>query len=190
VGAEAGEIVYPGTCRGGLPPGRGPRAVRLRTDDELVAFTDAVQGRFAQRLESEVGDFVVRRADGMFAYQLAVVVDDAAQGVTHVVRGADLLDSTPRQIHLLRSLGLPLPRYTHVPVAVTPDGLKLSKQTGAPPLRDDHPVPSLAAAFGLLGQPLPSDAARLDKRAFWEWAREYWDPDCIPAVRQTELVEG
>jgi glutamyl-Q tRNA(Asp) synthetase len=176
--------VYPGTCRGGLPPGKSPRAVRLRTYPECIDFADAVQGRSGQVLASEVGDFVVRRADGLFAYQLAVVVDDAAQGVTHVVRGADLLDSTPRQIYLLRCLGLAVPRYTHIPVAASPEGLKLSKQTQAPPLPDDDPVPALVRALAFLGQPLPPRAERMSLAAFWEWAMEVWDPARIPAQPQ------
>ena len=129
--ATDGAQIYPGTCRTGLAPGKTPRALRLRTGGEEIAFTDRVQGPQRQILEREIGDFVLLRADGQFAYQLAVVVDDAEQGVTDVVRGADLLDSTPRQIFLQRLLGYPMPRYLHVPAAVNQAGEKLSKQTGA-----------------------------------------------------------
>ena len=125
------ELVYPGTCRAGLAPGREARAWRLRVPDQRICFTDAVGGPQAQNLATEVGDFVLRRADGQWAYQLAVVVDDGAQGVTHVVRGADLIDSTVRQIHLCRLLGLPTPHYMHVPVVTNSQGEKLSKQTRA-----------------------------------------------------------
>ena len=125
---------------------------RVRVGDAVVAFQDRLQGLQRQALSSDVGDFVVKRADGLFAYQLAVVADDAEQGVTDVVRGADLLASTPRQIHLQRALGFPTPTYLHVPIAVHPSGEKLSKQTGAPPLPDD-PLPALLAAWRFLDQP-------------------------------------
>ncbi|MFA9462178.1 tRNA glutamyl-Q(34) synthetase GluQRS [Thiohalorhabdus methylotrophus] len=171
--------VYPGTCRGGLPPGKAPRAVRLRVADREITFDDTVQGRFVQDLAAEVGDFVVRRADGLFAYQLAVVADDAEQGVTHVVRGADLLGSTPRQIFLQDCLGVATPEYAHVPLAATPQGHKLSKQTRARALPEADPVPQLVAAFAFLGQPLPADGERMTTEAFWDWARAVWDPDRI-----------
>jgi glutamyl-Q tRNA(Asp) synthetase len=124
------EAVYPGTCRGGLPPGRVARAVRFRGCSEVIAFDDLLRGR----CEGVVDDFVVRRADGIYAYQLAVVVDDAAQEVTQVVRGADLLDSTPRQIALQHALGYSTPEYAHVPLVLAPDGTKLGKRDGALPL--------------------------------------------------------
>jgi len=149
--AVDGARVYPGTCRRGLA-GRPARAVRLRTHDAPIGFEDAVQGTIEQRVESTVGDFVLRRADGLWAYQLAVVVDDFDDGVTHVVRGADLLDSTARQIHLQRLLGARAPRYAHVPVAVNAAGEKLSKQTGARPLDLSDPARELARARRFLGQ--------------------------------------
>jgi glutamyl-Q tRNA(Asp) synthetase len=129
-----GAAIYPGICRNGLPPGRGTRSLRLRVpepDDDVVEFVDRFAGRRRQRLALESGDFVLKRADGYWAYQLAVVVDDAEQGVTDVVRGADLIESTPRQIYLQRLLGVPTPRYLHVPVVRNAAGEKLSKQTGA-----------------------------------------------------------
>jgi glutamyl-Q tRNA(Asp) synthetase len=129
-------LVYPGTCRDGLAPGKTARALRLRVPAvsdprRVVGFEDRRLGQVGQDLATEVGDFVVRRADGFWAYQLAVVVDDAAQGVTDIVRGADLLDSTPRQLYLQELLGLPHPAYLHVPVVTNELGEKLSKQTGA-----------------------------------------------------------
>jgi glutamyl-Q tRNA(Asp) synthetase len=132
--APDGGAIYPGTCRNGLAPGRGTRSLRLRVPeqgDDVVEFVDRFAGRLRQRLALESGDFVLKRADGYWAYQLAVVVDDAEQGVTDVVRGADLIDSTPRQIYLQRLLGVPAPRYLHVPVVRNAAGEKLSKQTGA-----------------------------------------------------------
>ena len=134
----------------------GPRevpAVRLRVpDDSVVEVDDAVHARIVQRLDAEVGDFVLKRADGCWAYQLAVVVDDAAQGITDVVRGADLLDSTPRQVFLQRLLGLPTPRYAHLPLVLDADGRKLSKSLAALPLDADDPLPALKAAWLVLGQ--------------------------------------
>ena len=147
-----GARIYPGTCRHGLAPGKAARALRLRTHGAPIGFADAIQGWIEQRVEKEVGDFVLRRADGIIAYQLAIVVDDLDQGVTHVVRGADLLDSTARQIHLQRLLGARTPRYAHVPVALNGSGEKLSKQTGARPLDLSDPKAELARARRFLGQ--------------------------------------
>jgi len=131
LGAEA---VYPGTCRNGLPPGRAARAIRFRAPDQTIAFDDLIAGRVEENVAERTGDFVVRRADGLFAYQLAVVIDDAEQGVTQIVRGADLLTSTPRQIALQRALGYPTPSYAHLPLVLAPDGSKLGKRDGALPL--------------------------------------------------------
>jgi glutamyl-Q tRNA(Asp) synthetase len=128
------ESVYPGICRNGLAPGKLARAIRFRVELGAVSFDDLFCGRSTEDVARETGDFVIRRADGLFAYQLAVVVDDAEQGVTQVVRGADLLSSTPRQILLQRALGYPTPRYGHVPLVVNPDGSKLGKRDGALPL--------------------------------------------------------
>jgi glutamyl-Q tRNA(Asp) synthetase len=164
--AADGAQIYPGTCRNGLPPGRVPRALRVRVPDAEISFTDRVQGVVRQNLAREVGDFVVQRADGQFAYQLAVVVDDAAQGITDVVRGADLLDSTARQIYLQRLLGLPAPRYLHVPVVVNAAGEKLSKQTGATAI---DPARDIARALAFLGQ---NETARpAEAAASWDITR-------------------
>ncbi|HSV68544.1 MAG TPA: tRNA glutamyl-Q(34) synthetase GluQRS [Methylibium sp.] len=149
-----GELVYPGTCRpeaGGLA-GRAPRAWRLRLPDATqVDWTDRRLGLQSQDVAREVGDFVLKRADGLWAYQLAVVVDDAAQGITDVVRGQDLADNTPRQILLQRALGLPTPRYLHTPLVLAADGAKLSKQNGAAPLDVSDPPAALRAAGAVLG---------------------------------------
>jgi len=165
-----GARIYPGTCRAGLPSGKTKRAVRLLTRGAAIAFEDRVQGAQRQDVEREVGDFVLWRADGVFAYQLAVVVDDAEQGVTDVVRGADLLDSTARQIFLQRLLGSPQPRYLHVPVAINAAGEKLSKQTGAPPAAPTD----LARALAFLGQPPAATLAE---------AVRNWDPARVPRRR-------
>ncbi|HSS69401.1 MAG TPA: tRNA glutamyl-Q(34) synthetase GluQRS [Casimicrobiaceae bacterium] len=178
-----GERVYPGTCRDGIPAerhGRAQRALRVRVGRERVEFRDRLQGPQSQDLARDVGDFVVRRADGLYAYQLAVVVDDALQEVTHVVRGADLLASTPRQIFLQRRLGHPALSYLHVPVAINATGEKLSKQTGAAPLQDD-PAPALFAAWRFLGQEL-ADGSDVPRTAgdFWAYALTRWNPARLP----------
>ena len=164
---------YPGTCRQGLPPGRPLRALRLLTDDRPVRFVDRICGPQTQRLETDIGDFVIRRADGLFAYQLAVVVDDAWQGIDQVVRGADLLLSTPRQIYLQRLLSLPTPVYGHLPLVLDEAGRKLSKQRRARPVDPRDPVTALLAAFHFLGQPAPPERpSSLDE--FWDWAIRNW----------------
>ncbi len=144
-------FVYPGRCRDRNPAAEG--ALRFRLPAQRVRFTDRLLGQVACNVEQECGDFVLRRADGVITYQLAVVVDDAEQGVTHVVRGADLLTSTPRQIVLQQALGYPTPTYLHVPVVLDPHGCKLSKQTRATALHDDDPLPALRAAGRFLGLP-------------------------------------
>ena len=156
-----GERIYPGTCRDGLQ-GKAPRAVRLRCEG-VVRWSDRCRGAQAQDVGAEVGDFVLRRADGQWAYQLAVVVDDAAQGITQVVRGADLADNTARQILLQRALGLPTPLYLHTPLVRAADGHKLSKQNGAVALDLKHPLVALRAAAAVLGLP------ELPKSTTQEW---------------------
>jgi glutamyl-Q tRNA(Asp) synthetase len=172
--------VYPGICRNGTAAHPAGHAIRVLTHDRPIAFTDRRCGPFSQRLEREVGDFVIRRRDGLYAYQLAVVVDDAAQGVTEVVRGEDLLASTPRQIHLQRLLGLPTPRYLHLPVVTDAEGNKLSKQTGAPPLDLNHPARALWEALAFLGHRPPPELREAPVDALWDWALVHWDPVRIP----------
>jgi len=172
--------VYPGTCRDGLPPGRAARSVRLHVGSARIGFTDAIQGQQDQDLAAAVGDFVLRRADGIHAYQLAVVVDDAEQGITDVVRGADLLSSTPRQILLQRHLGLPKPTYAHLPLAVDAAGRKLSKSLAALPVDRADPLPALLGAWRFLGQPEPSERPE-NIAEFWSWALATWDRYAIPA---------
>ena len=176
-----GERVYRGTCRGVLADARAASrrdAIRVRVPAADVAFVDRLYGPQRQCLASDVGDFIIRRGDGLAAYQLAVVVDDAAQRITDVVRGADLLASTPRQIFLQQALGLPTPRYLHVPVALDAQGRKLSKQTGARALRED-PLAALLSAWRFLEQPEPS-ADIASAREFWVWARAQWTPARLP----------
>jgi glutamyl-Q tRNA(Asp) synthetase len=173
--------VYAGTCRNGLPPGRAPRSLRLRTARAHIGFTDAIQGPQSQDVAAAVGDFVLRRADGIHAYQLAVVVDDAEQGITDIVRGADLLASTPRQILLQRHLGLREPAYAHLPLALDAQGRKLSKSLAALPVNAADPLPALLAAWRFLGQATPSDPLD-DMERFWAWALPRWQRSRVPAT--------
>jgi glutamyl-Q tRNA(Asp) synthetase len=179
--APDGAAVYPGTCRAGLPPARVGRAVRLRVDGS-VRVDDAIQGSVVQNLETDVGDFVLRRADGIYAYQLAAVVDDAAQRITGIVRGADLWWSTPRQVYLQRALGVPTPEYAHLPVVVDGHGRKLSKQTLARRLDDGAAADNLLSALRFLGQDTLERRAYADANAVVAWARARWDPARIPRV--------
>lgn len=178
--------VYPDTCRDkGLPTdGVWGHAMRVRTDDLPITFTDRIQGACTHQLHREFGDFVVKRRDGLFAYQLAVVVDDAGQGVTHVVRGADLLDSTTRQIHLQALLGFSTPQYLHVPIATNDQSQKLSKQTLAPAIRPAEAVRELNTALQFLGQP-PCHATT--PKALLDAAIHQWHVDRIPSTRSCHI---
>lgn len=181
--ARDGSPIYPGTCRSGVRRPDRPCAIRLRVNDAPIQFHDAVQGDYCQHLAREVGDFIIRRADGLFAYQLAVVVDDADQNINQVVRGSDLLDSTPRQIYLQRLLKLPTPDYVHLPIVLDRHGEKMSKQTGAPPLDERNPGSALWAALRFLGQQPPSDLAREPPAVIVNWALQQWRLEPVPAIR-------
>ncbi|PWV65935.1 tRNA glutamyl-Q(34) synthetase GluQRS [Plasticicumulans acidivorans] len=175
-------LIYPGYCRdAGLPLDQAG-ALRLRTDAGEVHFTDRVQGKFKQSLHAEVGDFVLRRADGLYAYQLVVVVDDALQQVTDIVRGADLLDSTPRQIYLQRLLGYPAPSYAHVPLAVDAKGDKLSKLTHARAIDCTRAHLALWDALEFLGQQPPDPLRGADVSSVLDWARQHWAMSQVPSV--------
>ena len=174
--------IYPGSCRAQKLPFPHAHAVRIRVPDILISFNDAVMGEYQQALATECGDFVIKRRDGLFAYQLAVVVDDALQGVTEVVRGADLLDSTPRQIFLQRCLHYSQPDYLHVPLMLDLAGRKLSKSEGAAELNPDRPAKSMHAALQHLGQQPPTDLGRAGLVDLWQWALENWDGSKIPTA--------
>ncbi len=170
-------VIYPGTCRDGC--NSAETALRVITNNEVLSFVDGLQGSRSQRLESESGDFIILRRDGLIAYQLAVVVDDEFQGITDIVRGIDLMDSTPRQIWLQQLLGFTTPNYLHIPVAINAVGQKLSKNTGADGLSLDNVEITLVAALQALGQRAPAD---LDKSALpeiWQWADTHWDVDVL-----------
>ena len=186
--APDGGRIYPGTCRNGLPPGRVARAWRLRVPAGEVRFVDAVQGPVAEDVSRAVGDFVLLRADGLFAYQLAVVVDDAAAGVTHVVRGADLLDSTARQIVLQRCLGLPPVHYAHLPVVVNAAGEKLSKQTLARAVDEGDPASALFAALAFLGQAPPTELCGASVSEVLAWGVAQWRLERVPRRRAAQAA--
>ena len=175
--------IYPGTCRNGCEVGEA--AIRIRTNDDEIAFQDALQGRISQQLESESGDFVIRRRDGLTAYHLAVVVDDEIQGVTEIVRGIDLMDSTPRQIWLQRLLGFETPNYLHIPVAVNALEQKLSKSHGAAGIPQSNVANTLHAALTTLGQKPPLELANSPVKGIWAWAVENWNIAVLS--KQTQL---
>lgn len=175
--------IYPGACRAGLAAGREARSIRVVVDDEPVGINDRVQGCYRQNLATDIGDFVVRRADGIVAYQLATVVDDATQGVAEVVRGADLLSSTPRQLFLGRALGYAEHSYAHVPLLVDAQGEKLGKSNGSLALNARRRGDELVAALSLLGQGPPPELASESIERIVEWAIEHWRLAAIPAQR-------
>jgi glutamyl-Q tRNA(Asp) synthetase len=178
--ADADATVYPGTCRARTLPLHRQHALRVRVPDETIVFEDAVMGAQAQKLASECGDFVLRRRDGLYAYQLAVVVDDALQGITEVVRGADLLESTARQIYLQRALGYATPAYLHLPVAMDEHGAKLGKSTGAAVIDVKQPAAVMSQVLSFLGQNPPVELANETLDNVWHWAIEHWDIRKIP----------
>ena len=164
--------IYPGTCRNGCD--KAETAIRVRTNDDPIQFEDGLQGLQVRRLESESGDFIIKRRDGLIAYQLAVVVDDELEGITEVVRGIDIMDSTARQIWLQRLLGYRTPQYLHIPVITHPDGDKLSKLTGAPGIRSDEVRLTLVAALQALQQEPPAGLADGSVPDIWQWAVSNW----------------
>lgn len=172
--AAAEELFYPGTCRNGVRHPQRSVAQRFRVSADVVDFEDALQGHCSQDVSRTIGDFILQRRDGLFAYQLAVVVDDAAQGITEVVRGRDLLSNTPRQILLQRALGLQQPCYVHLPLLVESDGRKLSKSRRSLPVRSEAAGSVLCDVLNLLGQAPPAELARASPAEVWRWAIAHW----------------
>jgi len=170
--------IYPGTCRQGIPDGRKARSIRLRVEDRVIRFDDAIQGPCRQNPAHQSGDFVIRRADGLVAYQLAVVVDDAASGITEVVRGADLIDSTARQILVYHALGIPNPGYAHLPIIVDENGRKLSKSQSDDPVEVRKPATTLRLALRALGHEPPAGCRSLE--TMWKWAIAHFDIQHVP----------
>lgn len=181
VGIEG--AIYPGTCLKQPLKLDAARAWRIKSPDTMICFEDAIQGTIHQNLKHDIGDFILKRADGLFAYQLAVVVDDAAQGITHIVRGADLLDSTPRQIFLQQRMGFSTPLYAHIPVATNPAGEKLSKQTLAEPITAHNSTFTLLQAFKFLGQNPPDTLQHENHQVIWQWAFAHWQLALVPQSR-------
>ena len=174
------ESRYPGTCRDRPSVSGVPTATRLRVKPGHMLFSDRIQGTYRQDVAAAVGDVILKRRDAMFAYLLAVVVDDAAQGVTHVVRGADLLDNTPRQIYLQRALGLPQPAYAHVPVLTEADDTKLAKSRRSVRVEQGEVLPQLLAVFSMLGLRAPAALTAATVADAWEWAIPQWDIGQVP----------
>ena len=175
--------VYPGTCRNGPPKGKDVRSIRFRVGDQTCEFTDKLQGRISDSPAGISGDFIIRRADGLFAYQLAVVVDDEFQAVNQVVRGADLLDSTSRQICLQKALEFESPDYMHLPVAISADGKKLGKRFQTDPVKHQDPAYAVNQALHFLGQKPPRG---LSLDSLWSWALEHWNNKLI--ARRKEIL--
>lgn len=184
-----GEPVYPGTCRNGAATVPLPPALRFRLDDERSTATvdDLLQGPYVQDVSKAVGDFVIRRRDGFHAYQLAVVVDDAEQGVTEVVRGCDLLDNTPRQMLLQQALGLPRPSYAHLPLVTEPDGSKLAKRRRSVPLDPARAPALLHTALTLLGQSPPAELRSASLATLGDWAHRHWTLAPLRGVPEAPL---
>lgn len=178
--------IYQGTCSNGISGGKEPRTIRFQVNNETCEFTDKIQGQHSDSLARSIGDFIIHRADGLYAYQLAVVVDDDFQGITQVVRGADLLDSTFRQLCLQKALGLSSPAYMHLPLALSTDGKKLSKRIQADPLKHHDPARVVAQALVFLGQQPPSG---LTLGPLWDWALEHWNSDLIPRHQHIVVPE-
>lgn len=174
---------YPGTCRSGPSHPERMRALRLRVSADRISFHDGLQGTIEQDVSLATGDFVVRRADGIPSYHLACAVDDGDAGFDPIVRGADLIDSTPRQILLQRALGLPTPEYLHLPVALDATGAKLSKQTLAPAVGNDPVSDTLCRVFAFLGHPVPDNLQAADGRTLWLWGRGVWSRERLSGIR-------
>jgi len=178
---------YPGTCRNkGHDPDQ-QHALRVITNQKVIKIDDEIQGQFQQNLETEVGDFIVHRADDLVAYHIATVIDDAYQGITEIVRGADLMDSTPRQIYLQQLFNYSIPGYAHLPVAVDKQGYKLSKQHHAPPIDDTDPVSTLILALDFLGQHPEKLLAKESVEEIIQWGVKHWSLDEIPRLDTIEV---
>jgi len=182
-------IIYPGTCQNSDHAEHHDHAIRLRTRNQHIEFIDAIMGDYGHNPHTSLGDFIIRRRDGLFAYQLAVVVDDAWQGISHIVRGNDLLESTPRQIYLQQCLDYPATHYAHLPLAVNTQGDKLSKRTHAPAVDNKKPVATLLKVMQFLHQSPPKELAQANLHEFWHWAREHWALNRIPSIVKTPFID-
>lgn len=175
---------YTGICRDGIKSNQIARSIRIRTDNNEVKIDDQLQGHYAQCLESEIGDFIIKRADGFFAYHLATVVDDADQNITDIVRGVDLLDSTPRQVYLQNKLSLRTPSYLHLPIAIDSSGKKISKSVNSTSINPNKPNETLFNALNFLGQNPPKELITYDAKSILDWAIENWDTSALPKQKE------
>ena len=182
-------VIYPGTCRSNATESDKQHSLRLKTASEKTCFTDLLQGNYCQNIETDIGDFIVKRSDGLVSYQLAIVVDDMQQGITEIVRGADLLDSTPRQIFLQQQLGYTSPSYMHLPTACNSQGQKLSKQHHAKPITNSHPVADLCKAMAFLGFTVTKEINDSSLSDFWKWAMDTWDASLLPKKEKIKMSE-
>ncbi len=178
---------YAGTCRSGVANGLTGRSIRITTNNQPITVCDLLQGEYTQLLESDIGDFIIKRTDGLFAYHLAVIVDDAEQGINEIVRGTDLLDSTPRQIYLQQLLGFPTPRYLHLPIATNEDGSKISKQSHAAAIEIEKPSKVIFEALQFLGQSPPSEAIDSDLDSLLNWSIKNWNISTIPKHKEITI---
>ena len=185
--AETTSDIYPGTCRHRTLPENKQHAIRLLANNIDIGFEDRVMGKQKQNIQNQCGDFVIKRRDGLFAYQLAVVVDDAEQGITEIVRGTDLLSSTPRQIYLQQLLGYNTPDYCHLPLAVDKQGNKISKSEGASAIEIKHKEKHIFDALAFLGQKPPAALAKSSLDDIWSWAGKHWQHTCIPKQQKISL---
>lgn len=183
-------LIYPGTCRNGLPAGKNGKSIRTRLDDAIISVDDYLQGSISQHLFRDYGDFVIKRGDGLFAYQLAVVVDDAEQAITQIVRGSDLFDSTPRQIWLQKKLAYHTPSYLHLPIATNSDNEKLSKQSYAKAISNKDPRLEIIRALDFLGQQPPEELRASDLNSLWAWAIEHWSLKKIPSHQKISVEDA
>jgi glutamyl-Q tRNA(Asp) synthetase len=184
------ELRYPGTCRERAADKGTQTAIRVRVEPGHITFTDRIQGTFRQDVSQAAGDLILRRRDQITAYLLAVVVDDAAQGITHIVRGADLLDNTPRQIYLQRLLGHPEPQYAHVPVLTEPDDAKLAKTRRSVSLSAESPLPQLLSVLSLLGLAFPEEPGSASLEEVWTWAKAEWSVNKVPKRLNLRITES
>jgi glutamyl-Q tRNA(Asp) synthetase len=184
-------LIYQGTCRNNNQENTAKKpAIRIKVPESYIGFIDGLQGKIKQHLAQDIGDFILARADGFYAYQLAVVIDDEAQQISHVVRGADLIDSAPRQIYLQQALGFATPHYVHIPIATNSLGAKLSKTTLANPLDKTKPELALWQALDFLGQAPPNAMKTATLNTIWDWAKTHWHLTHVPALRQQSLRDG
>ena len=178
---------YPGTCRNGVADGLIGRSIRIKTNNQEITVDDLLQGEYTQSLETDVGDFIVKRTDGLFAYHLAVTVDDAEQDINEIVRGADLLDSTPRHIYIQKLLGFSTPNYLHLPVAINEDGSKVSKQSHAAAIDLTNPSKIIFEALLFLAQSPPPEAIDSDLESLLNWSIKNWNIKAIPKQKEITI---